>query len=130
MIVRHTLPVARRTRSAFTLLEELVVVAILIVLASVAGIYVFGYLEDAKKDKALLDMQALTTAFESYMIKNGNIEPDSIAALIPLMKQGDAALIDPWGGQYQYRVVTTEVGPRVQFFTSTPDGQELVWPRQ
>lgn len=131
MIVRRTVsPNAARSRSAFTLLEVLVVVAILIVLASVAGIYVFGYLEDAKKDKATLDMQALTTAYESYMLKNGNNPPEGLQALIPLMKQGEAALIDPWGNPYQYREVTTETGQfRVQFFTFA-EGQEIAWPRQ
>ena len=44
MIVRVTRRSALR-REAFTLLEVLVVVAILVVLASVAGIYFFRYLE-------------------------------------------------------------------------------------
>ena len=39
----------RVPRAAFTLLEVLIVVAIIVVLAGVSSIYVFRYLEDAKE---------------------------------------------------------------------------------
>lgn len=129
MIVRRHAATAAATRSGFTLLEVLVVVAILVVLAGVSSIFVFKYLEDAKVDKATLDMQALTTAFESFMVKNGNIEPQGMEELVPFLKQGQDALYDPWGNPYQYRIIETEVGPRVQFFTAAPDGAEVSWPK-
>jgi general secretion pathway protein G len=120
-----------RRRGAFTLLEVLVVVAILVVLASVASIAVFRYLGEARKDKALLDMQALTKAFDSYMLKNDEVAPQSIQDLAPYMTEGSNALIDPWGNPYQFRQMADAEQPnRVQFFTVAPDGQEIVWPRR
>lgn len=119
-----------RTRSAFTLLEVLVVVAILVVLAGVSSMYVFKYLEDAKKDKAVLDMKTLESVFKNYSVKNGGQGPSAITDLVPYLEQGQNGLVNPWGRPYQYRVIQAEVGERVQFYTIADDGQELVWPRQ
>src|SRR6478609_2417754 len=84
MIVRTTRRPALRTRDAFTLLEVLVVVAILVVLASVAGIYVFRYLEDAKADATVLKMQQLERACKNYAAKNdGNWPPDLTSLIAP-----------------------------------------------
>lgn len=132
MIVRVTRPLAARSRAAFTLLEVLVVVAILVILAGVAGIYVFKYLDDAKKGRATMDMQALEMAYDTVTAKNGS-PPESMAELTPYLKQGQAALLDPWGNQYQYRNIQSDVGPRVQFFTRSgqgSDGEEIVWPKR
>jgi general secretion pathway protein G len=129
MIVRPV-SLANRRRSAFTLLEVLVVVAILVVLAGVSSVFVFRYLENAKIDKARLDMKSLETAYKSAMTMNGNNEPNYPADIIPLLEQGQAGLTDPWDGQYQVRVINSEVGPRPQFFTFTKSGQEVVWPKQ
>ncbi len=129
MIVPSTRPRQQR-RSAFTLLEVLVVVAILVILAGVSSIAVFKYLEQSYKDKAQLDMQALTTAFEGYMLKNGGEPPGSIQDLSQYMTQGQAALIDPWNKPYQYQMIETESGQRVQFFTVAPDGTQISWPKK
>ena len=96
---------ARRShsrRSAFTLLEVLVVVAIIVVLASVSSIYVFKFFDDSKKDKALMDMQALNTAYQSYKLKTDEDLSD-ISQLAPYMTQGTSALSDPYGNRYQIR---------------------------
>ncbi len=119
---------ATRSRSAFTLLEVLVVVAILVVLASVSSIYVFRYLEDAKKDKAIIDMQVLEKTYKAAIMKNGG-EEVTLQQMIPLLEQGSNALNDPWGGTYQMRMIQSEVGPRPQFYT-VHQGEEIFWPRQ
>jgi len=127
-------PTRNRRRSAFTLLEVLVVVAILIVLASVATISVFKFYEDSKKDKAALDMQALETAYTSAVLKSGDeIGPQNfqIQMLVPYMTQGSTSVIDPWGNPYQFRFQPGETGEdRIQFFTQPPSGEMIVWPRR
>ena len=56
-------------RSAFTLMEMLVVVAILVVLAGAAVPIYMRYLNEAKKDRARIDVKTLTEIVESYRIK-------------------------------------------------------------
>jgi general secretion pathway protein G len=123
-----------RRRSAFTLLEVLVVVAILVVLASVASIAVFKYLDDAKEDKAILDMQAIDRAYQSFCLKNGvdagtEINLDELA---PLLEQGSQSLFDPWQQKYAMTPQQGENGQmRAQFHTTNPKNQkQLFWPRK
>ena len=116
-------------RGGITLIEVLVVVAIIVVLASVSSIYVFKFFDDSKKDKALMDMQALNTAYQSYKLKTDE-ELTDITQLAPYMTQGSSALTDPYGSQYQIRAMSNaEQQDRVQFFTVIK-GEEIFWPRK
>lgn len=131
MLAGHPQKLLVRRRAAFTLLEVLVVVAILVILASVASIYVFKFRSDAFKDKARLDMQALTTAYNSFKLKSGeDMNFDDITVLAPYMTEGTNSLRDPWGNMYRVRPMAAEQMDRVQFYTVAPDGEEIVWPRQ
>lgn len=93
-------------RSAFTLLEVLVVVAILVVLASVASIYVFRYLDDAKKDSAKLKAAAIQKAVKAYIIKYDSVPPNTMALINPgqgekpFLEGGADAIKTPWGGEF------------------------------
>ena len=90
--------------SAFTLLEILVVVAIVVTMASVAGVGVFRYLEDSKKSRAQLDIKALEKAVKAYQIKNDNNPPDSLRDALRFIDNAtEQNLIDPWGKQYSYQ---------------------------
>lgn len=137
MIVRVPQQRSLHTRKAFTLLEVLVVVAILVVLASVAGIYVFRYLEDAKVDATQMKMRALEQACKSYALKNGGSFPENLQLLIappdggsPFMEGGNQALLDSWGNQINYQVTTFSTGETSpQFSTVSPKGQSIVWPQ-
>ncbi|HLN27772.1 MAG TPA: type II secretion system protein GspG [Gemmataceae bacterium] len=94
-------------RSAFTLMEMLVVVAILVVLAGAAVPIYMRYLNEAKKDRARIDVKTLTEIVESYRIKY-NDYPATLGALAqPGPNGGDKfadqrSLLDPWGHEYQY----------------------------
>lgn len=126
----------RHLRPGFTLLEVLVVVAILVILASVAGIAVFSFLDDAKVNKATLDMQALETAYKALALQNAgelNSSNFELSMLIPRITQGQAGLIDPWNQPYQFTFVqSTDTGEeRIQFSTINPKtGEQIVWPRR
>jgi general secretion pathway protein G len=139
MIARvNTHPAALRRRSAFTLLEVLVVVAILVVLASVAGIYIFRYLEDSKQDATVLKMQQLERACKNYAAKNGGYFPDDLTQLIapidgtdPFLEGGADAITSAWGTPIIYQV---EQGPGGEiapvFRAQSEDGRRVaVWPR-
>lgn len=115
---------AGRERSAFTLLEVLVVVAILVVLASVASIYVFRYLEDSKKDKAKLDIMALDKAVKTYQIRNDNVPPEDLSQVLQFIENADQSkLIDPWGKPYQYSYDEQSGIALIQ--TTAPDGTPI-----
>ena len=80
---------------AFTLLETLVVVAIMITLASMS-ISAFGdAVESAYVARAIGDIRTIQTEITRYEIQLGKL-PDS------LQEVGVTDLHDPWGNPYQY----------------------------
>lgn len=104
-------------RAGFTLLEVLVVVAILVILAGVASISVFKYLEKAKIGRAKADMETLVKAYKTYYTQNLRW-PESPVEVTSLLEQGQEALRDPWGNAYQIQIVPTQA----------PDGTTLERP--
>jgi general secretion pathway protein G len=93
-------------RSAFTLLEVLIVVAILVVLAGVSSIYVFRFLDDAKIDTAKTKAITIAKVIQTYELRFGSA-PESLQQLIQPPDGGKPfiepdALLDPWNKPYQY----------------------------
>jgi prepilin-type N-terminal cleavage/methylation domain-containing protein len=113
-------------RRGFTLMEVLVVVAILVILAGTASIFVFRYLDDAKKDRARFDIQALTQAAKTYMIRNGGTPPDNLGQVLQYIEGGsESNLIDPWNNQYQYQVTDQNGQQTIYIFATAPDGEVI-----
>ncbi len=139
MIVRPvTHRLAPRSRAGFTLLEVLVVVAILIILASVATFATMRYMEDAKINQASLQMQKIEQACKAYYATNGGNWPSSLEELVsvtqagqPLLEGGQSALVGPWGQPYQISFMQDSVGAeRLVVFTYDTAGKKYQWPRQ
>ena len=132
MLVRPNTASRVAARSAFTLLEVLIVVAILVVLASVSSIFVFRYLDDAKIGAAKTSAAAISRAIEAYEIKFGS-QPESLQQLIqppdggkPFIEGGQEALVDPWGRQFQYDASgPRHGGQKPDVFTLDPQGQPI-----
>ncbi|MFL5343115.1 MAG: type II secretion system protein GspG [Gemmataceae bacterium] len=130
MIVRK---VDRRPsdRLGFTLMEVLVVVAILVILAGTASVFVFRYLETAKQDRVKADVRALTTACQAYKLKYDGY-PESLQQLMqppdgsrPFMESA-ANLVDPWGNPYQYNAQgTNNQGLKPDIWAIDPDGNTI-----
>lgn len=102
--MKHTPDGARLRRhpqSGFTLVELMVVVAIIAILATTAGIYLFGALDDADQAKAQTEIKALKSAVTAYMLKNNRKLPNSLEEVASFM---DPPRIpkDPWGNAYVY----------------------------
>jgi general secretion pathway protein G len=89
-------------RAAFTLVEVLVVVAIVVILASIGTIATFKFLEDAKVDAARAKANQLQTYAKAWQSKNDGqfITSDNIDLLANYAEDGEKALYDPWGGKY------------------------------
>jgi general secretion pathway protein G len=93
-------------RGGFTLMELLVVVAILVVLAGAAVPIYMTYLDQAKKSTAWTNAKTLSTVCETYKITNGQY-PGSLHELAhpsdgskPLVEE--VTLLDPWKREYGY----------------------------
>ena len=96
-----------RVRGGFTLMEILVVVAIIVVLAGAAVPMYMKYLEDAKLDRAWQDSVTLSHTAEAYKLQHGGNPPESLQVLTQVDENGNAVLepknlVDPWGKEYQY----------------------------
>ena len=118
MIVTRNVRV--RSRAAFTLMEVMVAAAILVVLASVAGVAVFSYLETAKVDAARAGTKIIERAVVTYNLSSGSY-PDTLEALLQpvagkpaLLEEKD--LFDPWRQPFIY-----EPG------TLSPTGKPLIY---
>ncbi|HYC37627.1 MAG TPA: type II secretion system major pseudopilin GspG [Usitatibacter sp.] len=107
-------PVARPPSSGFTLIEVLVVVAILGILAAIVVPRIMDRPDEAKRVAAKADIGGIVQALKLYRLDNG---------FYPATDQGLGALVqrpttnpvpnnwkpylerlprDPWGGDYQY----------------------------
>ena len=131
MIVRPTFtnaPKALRTsRTAFTLLEVLVVVAIIVMLAGVGGYYLLARYEDSKLSRAKIDCEGLSSQAETFKLNTGNY-PTSIQQLTQAQDAHGAMvppdkIIDPWGKPYQIDPNGPHNGGnKADVFTTSPKG--------
>lgn len=120
-------------RAAFTLMEMLVVVAIIVALAGLGGYYFLGQLNESKKKTALIQVKTtLSQAVDTFHIQHSRF-PQSLQEL--MVRDGGAAiinnsdaLIDPWGNPYQYNpnAQNPETGDlQPEIWTTSPDGVRI-----
>lgn len=119
----------RRRRGGFTLMEVLLVVAILLILASLATVAISRTLKGTQSKQAKIDINTLQQAINVYFIDVGSYPP-SLDALVAMpdglanpQKWNGSYLekelpADPWGNQYLYSVN----GDQVQIKSMGPDG--------
>jgi general secretion pathway protein G len=131
MLKRHTN--RQNDRLGFTLMEILVVVAILVILAGTASVFMFKYLDDAKANRAEADMRTLTSACQKYKLRNDSY-PATLQELVqptdgstkPYLDGGQEAILDPWGKQYVYDPSgANNGGLKPDISTTTPDGEPI-----
>jgi general secretion pathway protein G len=105
-------------RAGFTLMEMLVVVAILVVLAGAAVPIYLNYLEDSKLKRARIDIETISKELQNYKTIVGHY-PNSLNDLSMPWQLGDGStrpptlrpqnLMDPW--DHPYSSTTPNVGP-------------------
>ena len=122
---------ARRRVSGFTLVELLVVLAILGMLAALVGPQVLNQLGGAKSKSATIQIRDFEQALELYKLDVGRF-PRSGEGLEALVRQPSGAKgwngpylkkdelpMDPWGNPYEYRVS----GSKVEIISYGADGR-------
>lgn len=86
---------ANKRSSGLTLLEMVIIVAIIGVLASIAAPTYIGYVEKARVQSSIADLRKISLIVEKYKSDEG-LFPAS------LNDAGCNNDLDPWGNQYQY----------------------------
>jgi general secretion pathway protein G len=127
-----------RKRRGFTLMELLLVMAILVIMASMVGFAFLGMQQDATSDAARSQISMLKMACKTYKMKvltfpnklqdlvekPANVPPAKWARpfldldTLPANKQ----IVDPWGNPYIYS--KDEKNNRVFITSAGPDGAQ------
>ena len=126
----------RKQNAAFTLLEIMLVVAIIALLVGAATYYFAGNIGFAKDVRVKQDLSTISTALNVYMSSNTNYPTDEqgLKALLyppdsdPKPRQwrkllkSDSDLKDPWGHDYIYSQHGTHNTDSFDLYSSGPDG--------
>jgi general secretion pathway protein G len=108
-------PSPLKRRAGFTLVELLVVLAILGLLAGLVGPQVMKFLGTSKSKTAKLQIEDLVATLDLYRLETGRYpsNEEGLEALVakpssaanwngPYLKKGNVPQ-DPWGAEYQFR---------------------------
>jgi general secretion pathway protein G len=136
---------ARRAASAFTLIELLLVMVILVVLASVVVPKFASRSEQAKFTAAKTDLANFETALDAFEIDNGRYPSteEGLSALVvapsdatgwhgPYIK---SVPTDPWGTPYNYQYPGAHMQAGFDLYSYGPDKREgnddiVNWPTE
>ena len=116
--------IARKAKEGFTLIEILVVVAIIGMLGAVAVPAYMNYLADARITTTRSLIKNIEDACQMYNMKHGGKYPAQLSDLLegdddnpPLL---DGGLEDPWGNEIKYE----KKGKRIYLTSFGPDSEE------
>ena len=122
---------------AFTLVEMMIVLTILVILMG-SGIYLLtGVIDDAKVTRADGDLKTIDLALSSYANGNNGRFPTQEQGLQALTVKPDGdnvpkrwrkylkeEMTDPWGNPYQYRIPAEKSGEDYDIWSLGEDGVE------
>ena len=86
---------ARRSRRGLTLIELLIVLAVIGILSSIAVVLYYNFTHQAQIARAVADIAVVGSEISTFEMMNERLPND-------LGEIGRAAFRDPWGNPYQY----------------------------
>lgn len=95
-------PATSGNQAGFTLVELLVVVAVLGVLATLGIPSYYKYVKVAKIGSAVAEIRLIEKGIIAYQLEKGTLPPSLEAA-------GFGETFDPWGNRYQYSLTPTYI---------------------
>lgn len=117
----------RRRSGGFTIIELLIVMAILGMLAVMVAPNLFNQADSARRDAALSQISSLGSALDAHRLDVGRY-PDTLEGLVRNTSGRDAwngpylrgnVPMDPWGNPYQY----SSDGRSFELFSFGADGR-------
>lgn len=119
----------RARRKGFTLMEVLLVLVILVILGSMAGMFIRGAQKRAREDAARAQIGLFENAIEMYELHLQRYPSPSEGLEGLVQSTGDsrwggpyldkAVPMDPWGNPYQYELVNEDM---YRIWSFGPDG--------
>ena len=127
--MKANLPILRTAKAAFTLMEMMLVLAIIALLIAIGAVTLGEVDENAKFTAAEAQISTLRTAVVQYKTMNRSLPPTLDALVNPpgnarkrkLVK--DEAIIDPWNNKYLYRSPGKN-GTAYDIYSAGPDKKE------
>jgi len=126
----------RNIPNAFTLIELLLVMVILVVLAAVVVPKFTGRSEQARLTAAKTDISAIDGSLDAFEVDNGRYpsSEEGLGALItapnglaqwkgPYLKRNNVP-VDPWGNAYVYKFPGQHNASGFDLYSMGPDGRE------
>jgi general secretion pathway protein G len=126
----------RRDRAAFTLMEVLLVLVILVILGSLAVNVFSGVRKSANIQAAQVQVDALSKACQTYSIAMNTFPstlddlrvapnlPNAASWAGPYIDRNMNEVADPWGNPYQYQYPGSRYGEeKPDIWSWGPDGQ-------
>lgn len=132
--------VSRTARRAFTLIEVMIVIAIILALSALVGVALFSRQKEAKSSLAQIDMNTIKKGLQQFYLDFDRFPTDEEGITVlwskdTLSGDGDQAkwkkyLEDPmptdrWGNPWGYRQVSEHGDDsKYDLWSAGPDGQE------
>jgi general secretion pathway protein G len=116
----------RSARRGLTLIEIMVVIALLGVLGTVIAVNLTDALDDNSADAARLQMKQIGSGLQMYALKNKGKYPSTSDGLDAARRffAGKKIPTDPWGNDYKYFAPGTHSDAKYELVSMGSDGKD------